>query len=30
MNTFGEYGMADSPDADKMMHAMLETVAASR
>jgi PhnB protein len=25
MNTFGEYGMADSPDADKIMHAMLET-----
>ena len=25
MNTFGEFGMADSPDADKVMHAMLET-----
>jgi PhnB protein len=25
MNTFGESGMADSPDADKLMHAMLET-----
>ena len=25
MNTFGEYGAADSPDADKIMHAMLET-----
>ena len=25
MNTFGEYGMADSPDADKIMHAMFET-----
>ncbi len=25
MNTFGEFGMADSPDADKIMHAQLET-----
>ena len=25
MNTFAEFGMADSPDADKIMHAMLET-----
>jgi PhnB protein len=25
MNTFGEYGAQDSPDADKVMHAMLET-----
>ena len=25
MNTFGEFGMSDSPDADKIMHAMLET-----
>lgn len=24
-NTFGEYGQPDSPDADKIMHAMLET-----
>ena len=24
-NTYGEYGAADSPDADKIMHAMLET-----
>lgn len=24
MNTFGEYGAADMPDADKIMHAMLE------
>jgi PhnB protein len=23
MNTFGEYGAADMPDADKVMHAML-------
>jgi PhnB protein len=25
MNTFGEFGAADSPDADKIMHAQLET-----
>jgi PhnB protein len=25
MNTFGEYGQADSPEADKIMHAQLET-----
>ena len=25
VNTFGEYGAQDSPDADKIMHAMLET-----
>src|SRR4249919_2265260 len=25
LNTFGEYGQPDSPDADKIMHAMLET-----
>ena len=25
MNTFGEYGAADTPDADKIMHGMLET-----
>jgi PhnB protein len=25
MNTFGEYGAQDSPDADKIMHAQLET-----
>jgi PhnB protein len=25
MNTFGEYGMSDSPVADKIMHAQLET-----
>ena len=25
MNTFAEFGMADSPDADKIMHGMLET-----
>jgi PhnB protein len=25
MNTFGEYGQQDSPDADKIMHAQLET-----
>jgi PhnB protein len=25
MNTFGEYGAADAPDADKIMHALLET-----
>ena len=25
INTFGEYGAADSPDADKIMHAQLET-----
>jgi PhnB protein len=25
MNTFGEFGAPDSPDADKIMHAMLET-----
>ena len=25
MNTFGEVGAPDSPDADKIMHAMLET-----
>jgi PhnB protein len=25
INTFGEYGMADSPDADKVMHGLLET-----
>ena len=25
MNTFGEFGQADSPDADKIMHGMLET-----
>jgi PhnB protein len=25
MNTFGEFGMADSPDADKIMHGTLET-----
>lgn len=26
VNTFGEYGAPDSPDADKIMHGMLETV----
>jgi PhnB protein len=25
LNTFGEYGAPDSPDADKIMHAQLET-----
>jgi PhnB protein len=25
MNTFGEFGQADSPEADKIMHAQLET-----
>ena len=25
LNTFGEYGMPDTPDADKVMHAQLET-----
>jgi PhnB protein len=25
MNTFGEFGQADSPDADKIMHSQLET-----
>ncbi|MDQ3538722.1 MAG: VOC family protein [Actinomycetota bacterium] len=25
LNTFGEFGAPDSPDADKIMHAMLET-----
>ena len=25
MNTFGEFGQPDSPDADKIMHAQLET-----
>jgi PhnB protein len=25
VNTFGEYGQADAPGADKIMHAMLET-----
>lgn len=25
MNTFGEYGAQDTPDADKIMHAQLET-----
>jgi PhnB protein len=25
MNTFGEYGAQDTPDANKIMHAMLET-----
>ena len=25
MNTFGEYGQQDSPDADKIMHAQLDT-----
>ncbi|MGH3715281.1 MAG: VOC family protein [Micromonosporaceae bacterium] len=25
MNTFGEFGQADSPDADKIMHARLTT-----
>jgi PhnB protein len=25
LNTFGEYGTQDSPDADKIMHAMLES-----
>ena len=27
VNTFGEYGSADQPGADKVMHAMLETPA---
>ncbi|HLM04268.1 MAG TPA: VOC family protein [Blastococcus sp.] len=27
LNTFGEYGAADGPDADKVMHAQLETPA---
>src|SRR5690349_17039619 len=27
LSTFGENGMADSPDADKIMHAQLETPA---
>jgi PhnB protein len=25
LNTFGEFGQTDSPDADKIMHAQLET-----
>jgi PhnB protein len=25
LNTFGEFGAQDTPDADKVMHAMLET-----
>jgi PhnB protein len=25
MNTFGEFGQTDSPDADKIMHSQLET-----
>jgi PhnB protein len=25
MNTFGEYGQPDAPEADKIMHGMLET-----
>jgi PhnB protein len=25
LNTFGEYGAPDSPDADKIMHGLLET-----
>ena len=25
LSTFGENGMADTPDADKVMHAQLET-----
>ena len=25
LNTFGEFGMPDAPDADKIMHGMLET-----
>jgi PhnB protein len=25
LNTFGEYGAADAPEADKIMHGMLET-----
>ncbi len=25
MNTFGEFGAQDCPDADKVMHGMLET-----
>jgi PhnB protein len=25
VNTFGEYGQQDSPDADKVMHGQLET-----
>ncbi len=25
LNTFGEFGAPDSPDADKIMHSMLET-----
>jgi PhnB protein len=25
MNTFGEFGQADSPDVDKIMHSQLET-----
>jgi len=25
LNTFAEFGAADSPDADRIMHAMLET-----
>jgi PhnB protein len=25
LNTFGEYGAQDTPDADKIMHGMLET-----
>jgi PhnB protein len=25
LNTFGEYGAKDSPDADKVMHGMLQT-----
>jgi PhnB protein len=25
MNTFGEFGQGDSPDADKIMHSQLET-----
>ncbi|MBA3294462.1 MAG: VOC family protein, partial [Geodermatophilaceae bacterium] len=25
LNTFGEFGAPDAPEADKIMHAMLET-----
>ena len=25
LNTFGEYGSPDSPEAEKIMHSMLET-----
>ena len=30
MNTFADFGQADTPFADKIMHSQLETTAASR